>query len=35
MHLANEKGLMIENVDGWTDLRVKKDFGAVVVEGDV
>lgn len=35
LHLANEKGLMIENVDGWTDLRVKKDFGAVVVEGDV
>lgn len=35
LHLANEKGLMIENVDDWTDLRVKKDFGAVVVEGDV
>ena len=35
LHLANEKGLVIENVDDWTDLSVKKDFGAIVAEGDI
>ena len=34
LHLANEKGLVIENVEGWQDLTVKKDFDAVVTEGD-
>jgi condensin complex subunit 2 len=33
LHLANEKGLLIENVEGWTDLRVTKDFSAIPVEG--
>lgn len=35
LHLANEKGLVIENVDGWTDLTVRKDFGAIITEGDL
>lgn len=34
LHLANEKGLVIENVNGWQDLTVRKDFDAVVTEGD-
>jgi condensin complex subunit 2 len=34
LHLANEKGLVIENVDGWADLTVKKDFEAVIGGGD-
>ncbi|WPH03617.1 Hypothetical protein R9X50_00650000 [Acrodontium crateriforme] len=29
LHLANEKGLVIENVEGWQDLTVRKDFTAV------
>lgn len=29
LHLANEKGLIIENVPGWTDLVVRKDLKAV------
>ncbi|KAK4500508.1 hypothetical protein PRZ48_008697 [Zasmidium cellare] len=33
LHLANEKGLVIENVDGWSDLTVRKDFDAIVSEG--
>ncbi len=33
LHLANEKGLVIENVDGWQDLMVRKDLEAVVTEG--
>ena len=35
LHLANEKGLVIENVDGWRDLTVRRDFEAVVGEGDL
>lgn len=35
LHLANEKGLVIENVDGWTDLTVRRDFDAIVSEGDL
>lgn len=35
LHLANEKGLSIENVEGWENLSVKKDFRAIVTEGDV
>ncbi|KAK3712605.1 hypothetical protein LTR37_009048 [Vermiconidia calcicola] len=35
LHLANEKGLVIENVDGWQDLTVRRDFEAVVTEGDL
>lgn len=33
LHLANEKGLVIENVEGWEDLKVRKDFAAVPTEG--
>lgn len=33
LHLANEKGLVIENVDGWMDLMVRKDFDAIDLEG--
>lgn len=33
LHLANEKGLVIENVEGWGDLRVRRDFAAVVGQG--
>jgi condensin complex subunit 2 len=35
LHLANEKGLVIENVDGWENLTVKRDFEAQVSEGDI
>ncbi|KAF2212564.1 hypothetical protein CERZMDRAFT_58845 [Cercospora zeae-maydis SCOH1-5] len=35
LHLANEKGLVIENVEDWTDLTVRKDFGAIIAEGDI
>lgn len=35
LHLANEKGLVIENVENWTDLSVRKDFGAIITEGDL
>ncbi|KAK5173371.1 uncharacterized protein LTR77_002052 [Saxophila tyrrhenica] len=33
LHLANEKGLVIENVDGWSDLTVRKDLEAIIGEG--
>lgn len=33
LHLANEKGLVIENVEGWNDLTVRKDFEAIIGEG--
>lgn len=33
LHLANEKGLVIETQDGWQDLSVRKDFSAEVLEG--
>jgi condensin complex subunit 2 len=33
LHLANEKGLVIENVDGWQDLTVRKDEAAIIGEG--
>ncbi|KAK5110792.1 hypothetical protein LTR62_005503 [Meristemomyces frigidus] len=29
LHLANEKGLVVENVEGWGDLVVRRDEGAV------
>ncbi|KAI7515749.1 hypothetical protein KC316_g21357, partial [Hortaea werneckii] len=32
LHLANEKGLVIENVEGWQDLTVRKDDSAVDLE---
>ena len=35
LHLANEKGLVIENVKGWEDLTVRRDGEAVVGEGDL
>ena len=33
LHLANEKGLVIENVEGWEELTVRRDFGAVDLDG--
>lgn len=33
LHLANEKGLVIENVQDWQDLVVRKDPAALVLEG--
>lgn len=35
LHLANEKGLVIENCQDWTDLRVRRDDSAIVSEGDI
>lgn len=32
LHLANEKGLIVENVEGWEDLRVRKDHSIVALE---
>ena len=34
LHLANEKGLVIENVENWTDLTVRKDFEALELDGN-
>lgn len=36
LHLANEKGLVVENCEemGWRDLRVRRDFDAVVGGGE-
>lgn len=31
LHLANEKGLMIQNEDQWTDLSIRKDPTAEIV----
>lgn len=33
LHLANEKGLVIEKSDELTELYIKKDANAVVEEG--
>ncbi|KAI9681634.1 MAG: hypothetical protein M1829_000832 [Trizodia sp. TS-e1964] len=33
LHLANEKGLAIENQEGLVDLNIQKDFTAVITEG--
>lgn len=35
LHLANEKGLVIENTEHLTDLSIRKDWTAEVTEGDV
>lgn len=35
LHLANEKGLVIENTEHLTELNIRKDWTAEVVEGDV
>lgn len=32
LHLANEKGLVIENMEGWADLRVRRDDSAEDLE---
>lgn len=32
LHLANEKGLVIENEEGWSDLRIRRDETAEIVE---
>lgn len=36
LHLANEKGLVVENCEdmGWRDLRVRRDFDAIVGGGE-
>ncbi|KAK4897560.1 hypothetical protein LTR27_004704 [Elasticomyces elasticus] len=34
LHLANEKGLVVENVEGWEDLRVRLDGTARDLEHD-
>lgn len=34
LHLANEKGLVISNTEELTDLDIRKDWTAEVVEGD-
>lgn len=35
LHLANEKGLVIEKTDELTELEIRKDWNAQVVEGDI
>lgn len=30
LHLANEKGLVIENQEGWQELTVRRDFAAEI-----
>lgn len=35
LHLANEKGLVIENTEHLTELNIRKDWTAEVIEGDV
>ncbi|POS74674.1 barren protein [Diaporthe helianthi] len=35
LHLANEKGLVIEKTDELTELEIRKDWKAQVVEGDI
>lgn len=34
LHLANEKGLVISNTENLTDLDIRKDWTAEIVEGD-
>lgn len=34
LHLANEKGLVIENVDNFEDLTIRKDFTADLSVGE-
>ena len=31
LHLANEKGLVIQNEEGWRDLSIRKDESAEIV----
>jgi condensin complex subunit 2 len=31
LHLANEKGLVINNEEGWTELMIRKDHTAEIV----
>ena len=33
LHLANEKGLVIENQDGFQDLSISRDFAAEITGG--
>lgn len=35
LHLANEKGLVIENTTEFTDLSIRKDWNAEITEGDI
>lgn len=35
LHLANEKGLVIENTTELTDLSIRKDWNAEITEGEV
>lgn len=34
LHLANEKGLVIENTEDLSELSIRKDWTAEVTEGD-
>jgi len=34
LHLANEKGLVLRHEEGFGDIRIARDAGAVVVEGE-
>lgn len=33
LHLANEKGLIIENQQGWQELSIRRDHSAEIVAG--
>jgi condensin complex subunit 2 len=35
LHLANEKGLVIENTEGLSELDIRKDWTAEITEGAV
>lgn len=35
LHLANEKGLVIENTEGLNELDIRKDWTAEITEGAV
>ena len=33
LHLANERGLVIENQEGWQELSIRRDLSAEIVAG--
>lgn len=35
LHLANEKGLVIENTEGLSELDIRKDWTAEITEGAI
>jgi condensin complex subunit 2 len=34
LHLANEKGLVIDNTPGLSELEIRRDWSAEIVEGE-